>query len=145
MTEFRQPKLSLEVSPRAFGGLAPLIGRAAMGNEVSSAEDPHEPATRAGAAQLPISLNTRAPASNFSSRNTLSRAGTVPVGLRWPHGGKTAYVCGSFTQWQKVPMQWRQSNSGGEWFKVSSPPSAPAQRSGSDACTSLPRGCRNKS
>ncbi|EOD09622.1 hypothetical protein EMIHUDRAFT_432923, partial [Emiliania huxleyi CCMP1516] len=62
-----------------------------MGNEVSSAEDPHEPVTRAG---------------------------TVPVGLRWPHGGKTAYVCGSFTQWQKVPMQWRQSNSGGEWFKV---------------------------
>lgn len=52
------------LAPHKGGGLAPLIGRAdirraAMGNEVSSAEDPHEPVTRAGAAQLPISLNTR--------------------------------------------------------------------------------------
>ena len=44
--------------------------------------------------------------------------GTVPVCLLWPHGGKTAYICGSFTQWQKMPMQWRQAGASGEWFKV---------------------------
>jgi hypothetical protein len=44
--------------------------------------------------------------------------GTVPTCLRWPHGGKTAYICGSFTQWQKMPMQWRQTGASGEWFKV---------------------------
>ena len=43
--------------------------------------------------------------------------GTVPVCLLWPHGGKTAYICGSFTQWQKMPMQWRQAGASGEWFK----------------------------
>uniref|UniRef100_A0A7S0JEI5 PX domain-containing protein n=1 Tax=Calcidiscus leptoporus TaxID=127549 RepID=A0A7S0JEI5_9EUKA len=46
------------------------------------------------------------------------RAGTIPTCLRWPHGGKTAYICGSFTQWQKMPMQWRQTSAGGEWSKV---------------------------
>ena len=25
---------------------------------------------------------------------------------------------GSFTHWQKMPMQWRQTAQGGEWFKV---------------------------
>ena len=44
--------------------------------------------------------------------------GTVPVCLLWPHGGKTAYICGSFTQWQKMPMQWRQTPTGGEWTKA---------------------------
>jgi hypothetical protein len=44
--------------------------------------------------------------------------GTVPVCLLWPHGGKTAYICGSFTHWQKMPMQWRQAGASGEWFKV---------------------------
>jgi len=42
----------------------------------------------------------------------------VTTGLRWPHGGKTAYICGSFTQWQKMPMQWRQVGTGGEWYKA---------------------------
>lgn len=46
------------------------------------------------------------------------RAGTIPTCLRWPHGGKTAYICGSFTHWQKMPMQWRQTAQGGEWYKV---------------------------
>ncbi|KAL1515644.1 hypothetical protein AB1Y20_002262 [Prymnesium parvum] len=46
------------------------------------------------------------------------RAGTNPTCLRWPHGGKTAYICGSFTHWQKMPMQWRQTIHGGEWYKV---------------------------
>jgi hypothetical protein len=45
-------------------------------------------------------------------------AGTVPTGMRWPHGGKTAFICGSFTQWQKMPMQWKQTGAGGEWAKV---------------------------
>ena len=40
----------------------------------------------------------------------------VPVCLLWPHGGKTAYICGSFTQWQKMRMQWRQAGASGEWF-----------------------------
>jgi len=40
------------------------------------------------------------------------------MSIRWPHGGKTAYICGAFTQWQKMPMQWRQTNTGGEWSKV---------------------------
>jgi len=68
-----------------------------MGNEVSQ-ESVQEPQLAANASQ--------------------PRAGTVPTCLRWPHGGKTAYICGSFTHWQKMPMQWRQSGAGGEWFKM---------------------------
>ena len=40
-------------------------------------------------------------------------AGSVPHVLRWPHGGKTAYICGSFTHWQKVPMHWQQVGAAG--------------------------------
>ena len=45
-------------------------------------------------------------------------AGAVPHVLRWPHGGKTAYICGSFTHWQKVPMHWQQVGAAGEWVKM---------------------------
>ena len=45
-------------------------------------------------------------------------AGSVPHVLRWPHGGKTAYICGSFTHWQKVPMHWQQVGAAGEWVKM---------------------------
>ena len=65
-----------------------------MGNEVSSEQEAPAPSEQA------------------------PRTGTVPICLRWPHGGKTAYICGSFTHWQKMPMQWRQTGATGEWFKV---------------------------
>ena len=42
----------------------------------------------------------------------------MPHVLRWPHGGKTAYICGSFTHWQKVPMHWQQVGAAGEWVKM---------------------------
>jgi len=70
-----------------------------MGNEPSSEAEPP-----AGAQNVP--------------QASQSRAGTIPTCLRWPHGGKTAYICGSFTHWQKMPMQWRQTAQGGEWYKV---------------------------
>ena len=66
-----------------------------MGNEVSQESVPEAvPGTNGGGSQ-PLQ----------------PRPGTVPTCLRWPHGGKTAYICGSFTHWQKLAMQWRQTSS----------------------------------
>ena len=80
-----------------------------MGNEVSQESVPEAvPGTNGG-----------------GSQPSQPRPGTVPTCLRWPHGGKTAYICGSFTHWQKLAMQWRQTSSSanstlvqGEWYKV---------------------------
>ena len=32
----------------------------------------------------------------------------VPTKLTWPHGGNVAYICGTFTHWQKMPMHLAQ-------------------------------------
>ncbi len=73
-------------------------------------------------------------ANAAGSQSSQPRPGTVPTCLRWPHGGKTAYICGSFTHWQKLAMQWRQTSSNpnpslvqGEWYKVVDLPPATHQ------------------
>ena len=80
-----------------------------MGNEVSSeahAESPQiasggsQAGPRPGASRMFRARVLRSPLQAGLMRG-LTRAlfhhvaGTVPTCLRWPHGGKTAYICGA--------------------------------------------------
>ncbi len=52
--------------------------------------------------------------SGVVGSTTLTKAGvqvdedkTLPIVFHWDHGGQEVYVCGSFNEWERIPMTKR--------------------------------------
>lgn len=82
-----------------------LLGGSPQGTDIEASDSSLPSRGGASSSEIKENLEDRKKEKVEEKREEKTKA--IPIVFHWDHGGNEVYVCGTFSNWEKIPMNKR--------------------------------------